>query len=966
MAALGPNVGRAHVTVGMKAQTDDIKVVGKQIHRQLSKLSNQLAQIGDRNRNIYRSIGQETVTAWRSMLGMLISGAPLAGSAVSGLAGAATMLAGALYSAVQSAYGLAPLLAAIGVAAGTAAIGMNGFIAAVKSGDFKGLTPSAKSAALAIRSLSDDWAKLRNAVQERMFKGLSDDIRMLGSTLFPVLTQGMSKMAGVLNGLAKSMLDYVNSSAGLKQIGDLLDNSAKIFGEFSKAVVPALDGLLKLLNALAPAGARLATRIGDVAKKFQGWASAPGFAARIDSMMKKAETTAGLLLKVLGNLGRAITNVFSAANPATNEFLKMLGSVTKKFAEWSESVEGQKSIAKWASNSVDVMRQFGKTASSVFKVLSKLSDPQVIISFLETVQIAFDYLGKLPLEKMVTTFVQFANVLQPISGLFLAIIIAGASFNILLGSLIGQLGGFFSVLLKVATPLRTLFKPLESAGTHAKTLTGLSAAFARLAPLIGRIVKFIPFVGWAVYIGTLIAKSDLLKEKLSNLWDKIKGFGSSFKDAFKEVSDAIGPVQPALDKVGDAVKWVFDKFDELASSQIGRFFDSAANTFEFFGNVIRGAGKILGGFITMMKGIFSGDDAQKNKGIEKMSEGIRTVFSALKDWIKKNLLDLVKDALQFGKDMMAKFGEGIVSNGPSILAKLAGFIPQILTFFLTLPGRLAVIGAEMLLGFGQAIVGAIPGLGAKMGQIKTSIVNALQSLPGDLLTKASQAVDNIKTAIQSRISAIRTEASRIKTNVVSALQSLPGDLLDVAGRAIDSLKEKLETGKQKARNAVSGIPGAIKGALSDISLFSIGASIIGSLVSGLESKLDRLRSVARSIGSAIKGVVPGSPVEYGPLTAWNYGSGASGGGRNIIDAIASGLQDTTKISKAMEGVSAAVASSFGPTVSVSPTVQTRGGVAPVASSTQNIEVNMNNYGSQNPRAQVRELEWALRYAVRTG
>ena len=151
MAALGPNVGRAHVTVGMKAQTDDIKVVGKQIHRQLSKLSNQLAQIGDRNRNIYRSIGQETVTAWRSMLGMLISGAPLAGSAVSGLAGAATMLAGALYSAVQSAYGLAPLLAAIGVAAGTAAIGMNGFIAAVKSGDFKGLTPSAKSAALAIR-----------------------------------------------------------------------------------------------------------------------------------------------------------------------------------------------------------------------------------------------------------------------------------------------------------------------------------------------------------------------------------------------------------------------------------------------------------------------------------------------------------------------------------------------------------------------------------------------------------------------------------------------------------------------------------------------------------------------------------------------------------------------------------------------------------------------------------------------
>ena len=34
--------------------------------------------------------------------------------------------------------------------------------------------------------------------------------------------------------------------------------------------------------------------------------------------MKKAEKTSGLLFRVLGNLYKAIQNIFSAANPATN------------------------------------------------------------------------------------------------------------------------------------------------------------------------------------------------------------------------------------------------------------------------------------------------------------------------------------------------------------------------------------------------------------------------------------------------------------------------------------------------------------------------------------------------------------------------------------------------------------------------------------------------------------------------
>src|SRR5690606_29732324 len=140
------------------------------------------------------------------------------------------------------------------------------------------------------------------------------------------------------NGLAKSLLQYVNSSAGLEQIGKVLDNSADIFDRLAKAAVPFLDGVLRLFNALSPAAKRLADRIADAAKSFQDWTKAEGFGNRIDSMMKRAEKTAGLLWKTLKNLGAGIRNIFDAANPATNTFMQMLVDVTQRFKEWSASV----------------------------------------------------------------------------------------------------------------------------------------------------------------------------------------------------------------------------------------------------------------------------------------------------------------------------------------------------------------------------------------------------------------------------------------------------------------------------------------------------------------------------------------------------------------------------------------------------------------------------------------------------
>ena len=951
MPGLGPRVGGAHVDVNLKFDDRSVATVGKQIHRQLAKLGDQLAQVGERNREVYRSIGRDAVTAWRALLGTIVAGAPLMGSAISAVAGAATMLAGALYSAVQSSYGFAPLLVAIGIAAGTAAIGMNGFIDAVKSGDLSGLTPSAKAAASAVRSLSGAWQRLRDRVQENMFKGLADDIERLGSTLFPVLTKGLGKMATALNGVVQSILDYVNSKAGLKQISDLLDNSADIFAHFGKAVVPTLDGLLKLLNALAPAGKRLADRIADIAKRFQGWASAPGFAKRIDDMMKKAEKTAGLLFKVLGNLGSAITNIFNAANPATNTFLQMLVDVTQRFKEWTSSVEGKNSIAEWAMNSVDVMRQFGKTLEAVFKVIAELADPRVITSFLKTVEGAFNYLGKLPLDKMVDVFVKFAEALQPVSSLFLAIIIAGAGFNIMIGSLIGQLGGLFSVLGKIVLPLGGLFKPLSSAGKHGKELTGLAAAFSRIKGAIGgiatpiakffsplasagkhgkelkgltavfvrvagiatRFAKFIPFAGWAIWIGTVIAKSEKLQKKFGEAWDAIKDVGSKIGGAFKELGDALKPLAPVADSVGKALGWVFDILDKILEIALMGLLNQWIEMFKGLGKAVAGIIKTLAGFVSVLVGIFTLNPDKILKGFEQIGKGlldvflglgqtllapITAVFETIGDYCGQGFIDGLKS---IGSAIL-DFGKWIIDGIKSVLG-----IASPSTVFM----QIGVWVVEGLINGIQSMIGAVVKIFAKLG---SAIIGVMSSVPGKLLSFGQKAVGFIAGAFQAGVAKLRGIAVKLASGIATAISVLPGKLLSFGRTAISKMAGALQDGVGKMKNIAGNIVSGIKGAITSLpgEMLSIGKNIIGSLVSGLSSQLQRVKDIAASIAGAIKGALPGSPVEHGPLTAWNRGSGATGGGRNVIDAITAGLRNTDPIRRAMSDVADTVAASFNP------------------------------------------------------
>ena len=906
MAGIGPRVGVAHVSTSMKMDEKSIAKVGKDIKRQLNGLSKSLAQVGDRNREIYQSIGRDSVVAWRAFMGSILAGAPLVGGAISGVAGAATLLGGAFYSVGQSSGALLPIFTSLGVAGLTLKIGMRGFAEAVSEVDpkklellLKDMPKSMQNAVLATRKLSNE---MRAAVWPKLFAGLSNGIEDLRKT--GIIQRGLGLMADQLNGLAKSVLNYANSAQGTKVLNKFFENNAKVFGALSKVAVPFLDGFLRLVNALSPAAIRLAGYITDVAKSFQGWTKGEGFAKRIDESMKSAQKTAGYLWRILGNLGSAIMNIFNIANPSTNTFLQMLEGVTQRFQEWTDSASGKSAIAEWAANAVDMMRQVGHTIEAIWPVIVQLADPRVFESFLKTVQGAFELLNKLPLEQMVNAFLKVSEALQPVSSFFLAIIIAGAAFNIMIGAMIGQLGGLFSVifkivkfkiivnlfknmgggaggaatkvgifrrawefLLKIFTKVKGAFSSVvgffskteaATAGTASK-VSRLATAFKPVMSILGRFVKFAGPVGIAIYIGVIIAKSKELQEKLGGVWDALKDVFSQLGESFAEIGAALKPLAPVAEGAGKALGFIFDMLDKVAEIIIGLALDTIIYAFKSLGNVIEGLGHIIAGLINVLVGLFTLDFGMVLDGLKQMASG---VVPLLKGMFGLFITFFAPAKLaKIGLGLVKGLGSGIVRAIPGVLSVVGRFLGTVLKFFATLPFKLLALGGRAIVALGRAIITKGPSVLLQMGKLYIGIVKWILKLPGKLLQLGVQAITKLGGAVVRGTPKVLSAAGRIVSGVIEWIAKLPGRLLELGGQAISKLTTAIRNGlgslKAAATDVVEAVVNIIKGLPGKLlnlgsSLLSAGKTLGGKILEGIRSGITAIGDMAGSIASDLK------------------------------------------------------------------------------------------------------------------
>lgn len=160
---------------------------------------------------------------------------------------------------------------------------------------------------------------------------------------------------------------------------------------------------------------------------------------------------------------------------------------------------------------------------------------------------------------------------------------------------------------------------------------------------------------------------------------------------------------------------------------------------------------------------------------------------------------------------------------------------------------------------------------AAFNAARTYIINPMnvalafiRSIPGKVRSGLSNLRANAQSAFSGAFNAAKSTAVGILNSFVSFVRGIPG----------------------KASSALSSLGSRIRSVITGIDLYSAGAALISGLTSGIQSKIQSAISAVQSGVSKIKGLLPGSPVKWGPLTAWNNGKA----GKRLMALLAKGIE----------------------------------------------------------------------------
>lgn len=140
--------------------------------------------------------------------------------------------------------------------------------------------------------------------------------------------------------------------------------------------------------------------------------------------------------------------------------------------------------------------------------------------------------------------------------------------------------------------------------------------------------------------------------------------------------------------------------------------------------------------------------------------------------------------------------------------------------------------------------------------------------------------------IRSIPSRVTSGLSRLRSSAVGAFSGAFNSARSTAQGILNSFVSFVRGIPGKAASALSALGSRIRSVISGIDLFSAGSALINSLTSGIQSKIQSAISAVQSGVSKIKGLLPGSPVKWGPLTSWNNGKA----GKRLMSLLASGIE----------------------------------------------------------------------------
>jgi hypothetical protein len=453
-----------------------------------------------------------------------IGRAAAAGVGLAALSGSAVALTGALLPAAGAIVALPAAMATAKVATATLKVGMIGLgdaMTAVAQGDAAALdkslaklSPQARKFVREAAGFKGAFDPIQQAVQNRMFEGLGEQLRPVGANLLPTTRAGMLGVAEATNDGAKAALRFAATPLARGAVGETLSGTTRIMGRFSGAVRPALELLTQLTVKSLPLAERMSQWTVNGIKSASAFTTSARGAAALERTVDKAGDSLGQLGRITGNVGGGAVAIFGQMEDSGDGVLDTVERLTERFETWARSAGGQERIAEALGLVRDV-------AADIGDVLPLLTGPLGLI----------------------------ASILTSLPGPLRDVVTQGLALALVVGPLAGKMGALTSGVLHIAAATRDADSPLgrmrdrlgEIASQAGGGRTGASGKLAGMAGLLAAGGPWgLAIAGGVVALGLFASSSADAERQVGDLTAALKrNKGALDESAISGVKDAL-------------------------------------------------------------------------------------------------------------------------------------------------------------------------------------------------------------------------------------------------------------------------------------------------------------------------------------------------------------------------------------------------------------------------------------------
>ena len=415
------------------------------------------------------------------------------------------------------------------------------------------------------------------------------------------------------------------------------------------------------------------------------------------------------------------------------------------------------------------------------------------------------------------------------------------------------------------------------------TTDGVASAFERAAPSITAAV---------ISLGNMANRANVA-ERLAKLGDVVARLADKFNAWTDSVTSA--DVDNALTKAGNAAQFLTDKLKAIRDV-IGWMSENQGKV-KAISDAIAGLGIVLGiatgnpvavaiGAFTLLtnhwdqtKAAFSGASSWWSgvwAGLKASPElqqfGATVMQSATQIWTA--LKSAFSQIAAVVMPPLRELGDTIRSQ---VVPALSGFLSAMTPIYTFLIAKLAPVVGTVFASIINVIRGAL-----------TIISGIIKVVTGVIRGDWSTAWAGIKSIVSGAWTVIKAVISA-GWAVIKGVFSLIGPTLrGIASSAWGLVKSAFSSGIESVVSLARGLGSKVRAGVGNLGgmLLNAGRELIQGLINGIGDRIEGAVQKVRDGVARIKGLLPGSPVKWGPLVSWNNG----GAGKRLMGLLADGIR----------------------------------------------------------------------------